>query len=71
VASIETLAADEDYRRRGIATSLLTALFGAFRQKEIALVILSVPAVEIAAIELYGKLGFGPRAHFLWKRLIV
>jgi len=50
---------------------LLTALFGAFRQKEIALVILSVPAVEIAAIELYGKLGFGPRAHFLWKRLIV
>jgi len=37
---------------------LLTALFRAFRQKEIVLVTLSVPAVEIAAIELYGKLGF-------------
>ncbi len=70
VASIETLGVDEDYRRRGIATSLLTALFGAFKQKEIDLVTLSVPAVEIAAIELYGKLGFETRAHFLWKRLL-
>ncbi len=69
VASIEALAVNEDYRRRGIATSLLTALFEAFKEKEIDLVTLSVPAVEIAAIKLYGKLGFEPRAQFLWKRL--
>ena len=68
-ASIETLAVDEDYRRQGIATSLLTALFEEFKQKEIDLVTLSVPAVEVAAMKLYGKLGFEPRAQFLWKRL--
>ena len=69
VASIETLAVDEDYRRQGIATSLLTALFEEFKQKEIDLVTLSVPTVEVAAMKLYGKLGFEPRAQFLWKRL--
>ena len=69
VASIETLAVDENYRRRGIATSLLTAIFEAFKAKEIDLVTLSVPAVEVAAIKLYGKIGFEPRGHFLWKRL--
>jgi len=71
VASIETLAVDEDYRRRGIATSLLTVLFGVFKQKEIDLVTLSVPAVEKAAIILYGKMGFESRAQCLWKRLVV
>jgi len=69
VASIETLAVDDNYRRRGIATSLLATLFEAFRQKKIDLVTLSVPVVEIGAIKLYGKMGFEPRAHFLWKRL--
>ncbi len=69
MASIETLAVDEDHRRQGIATSLLTALFEAFKQKEIDLVTLSVPVVEVEAMKLYGKLGFEPRAQFLWKRL--
>jgi ribosomal protein S18 acetylase RimI-like enzyme len=69
VASIETLAVDDDYRRRGIATSLLATLLEVFKQKEIDLVTLSVPAVEVAAMKLYGKMGFEPRAHFLWKRL--
>ncbi len=69
VASIETLAVDEDFRRQGIATSLLTALLEEFKQEEIDLVTLSVPAVEVAAMKLYGKLGFEPRAQFLWKRL--
>jgi ribosomal protein S18 acetylase RimI-like enzyme len=69
VASIETLAVDVNYRRQGIGTTLLTALFEVFRQNEIDLVTLSVPAVELAAMKLYGKLGFEPRAHFLWKRL--
>jgi ribosomal protein S18 acetylase RimI-like enzyme len=70
VASIETLAVDEDHRRQGIATSFLTALFEAFKQKEIDLVTLSVPVVEVEAMKLYGKLGFEPRAQFLWKRLL-
>jgi len=69
VASIETLAVDKNYRRRGIATSLLATLFEAFKQKKIDLVTLSVPAVEIGAMKLYGKIGFDPRAQFLWKRL--
>jgi ribosomal protein S18 acetylase RimI-like enzyme len=69
VASIEMLAVDADCRQQGIATSLLVTLFESFRQKEIDLVTLSVPAVEIAAVNLYAKLGFEPRAQFLWKRL--
>jgi ribosomal protein S18 acetylase RimI-like enzyme len=69
VASIETLAVDVYHRRRGIATLLLRALFEAFKQKQIDLVTLSVPAAEIAAVKLYEKLGFEPRAQFLWKRL--
>src|SRR6266516_2354274 len=68
-ASPEFFFVDEDYRRQGIATSLLTALFEEFKQKEIDLVTLSVPTVEVAAMKLYGKLGFEPRAQFLWKRL--
>lgn len=70
VGSIETLAVDEEYRRQGIATSLLRILFEAFERNGIDLVTLSVPAVEIAAMKLYGKLGFEPRGHFLWKRLV-
>ncbi len=69
MASIETLAVEQDYRRQGIATSLLTVLFEAFKEKGIDLVTLSVPVVEIAAMRLYGKMGFEPRAQFLWKRL--
>ncbi len=69
VGSIETLAVDEENRRHGIATSLLTALFTEFKRNKIDLVTLSVPAAEIAAIRLYGKMGFELRAQFLWKRL--
>ena len=70
VASIETLVVDEEYRRRGIATSLVRVLFDVFNQKRIDLVTLSVPAVEKAAIKLYEKMGFEPRGYFLWKRLL-
>lgn len=69
VASVEMLAVDEDYRRRGIATSLLKALFTGFKQDEVDLVTLSVPASEKAATKMYGKMGFELRAQFLWKRL--
>ncbi len=68
-ASVETLAVDEDCRRHGIATSLLTAIFSEFKRNEVDLVTLSVPAAEIAARKMYGKLGFELRAEFLWKRL--
>jgi ribosomal protein S18 acetylase RimI-like enzyme len=71
VGSIETLAVDEEYRRRGVATSLLRILFEAFERNGIDLVTLSVPAVERAALKLYEKLGFEPRGYFLWKRLSV
>ena len=70
VASIETLVVDEEYRRRGIATSLVRVLFDVFKQKRIDLVTLSVPAVEKAALKLYEKMGFEPRGYFLWKRLV-
>jgi ribosomal protein S18 acetylase RimI-like enzyme len=48
---------------------LLTTLFEEFKRKEIDLVTLSVPAAEIAAMKLYGGMGFELRAQFLWKRL--
>ena len=69
VASVETLAVDADYRRLGIATSLLTVLFAEFKRSEVDLVTLSVPAAEKAARKMYGKMGFELRAQFLWKRL--
>ncbi len=68
-ASIETLAVDEAYRRRGIGTSLLNKLFEIFRTNGIDLVTLSVPAEETEARKLYQKLGFGERAYFLRRRL--
>jgi len=61
---------DEDYRRHGVATSLLTALFTEFKQNEVDLVTLSVPASEKAARRMYEKMGFELRAQFLWKRLV-
>jgi len=70
VGSIETLAVDKEYRRQGVATSLLGILFEAFEQNGIDLVTLSVPAAERAAMKLYEKLGFEPRGYFLWKRLV-
>ena len=69
VASIETLAVDEDYRRRGIGTSLLNKFFEVCRLNGIDLVTLSVPAEETEARRLYEKLSFEERAYFLRKRL--
>ena len=70
VGSIETLVVDEEYRRRGIATLLVGVLSNVFKRKGIDLVTLCVPAVEKAALKLYKKIGFKPRAYFLWKRLV-
>jgi ribosomal protein S18 acetylase RimI-like enzyme len=52
VGSVEVLAVEEQYRRRGIATLLLNRLFEVFRERGIDTVTLSVPADESRAKEL-------------------
>jgi len=69
VGSVEVLVVEEQYRRRGIAMSLLNRLFVIFRERGIDTVTLSVPADEIGAKELYDKLGFETRGYFLKKKL--
>jgi ribosomal protein S18 acetylase RimI-like enzyme len=46
VGSVEVLAVEERYRRKGIATLLLDRLFEVFRERGIDTVTLSVPADE-------------------------
>ncbi len=67
--SIETLAVDTQYRRRGIATALLDRVFELFRQRGVDYVSLAVPAEEEGARRLYEKLGFRESAYFLSKKL--
>jgi len=69
VGSVEVLAVDEKYRRRGIGTQLLKRLFQAFTERAIDTVTLSTPAEEIAAKRLYDKLGFETRGYFMKKKL--
>ncbi len=69
VGSVEVLAVDEQYRRRGIATLLLNRLFDVFRERGIDTVTLSTPADEVGAKELYNKLGFVTRGYFMKKTL--
>ena len=69
VGSVEVLAVDEQYRRRGIATLLLSRLFTGFRERGIDTITLSVPADERGAKELYDKLGFETRGYFMKKTL--
>ncbi len=69
VGSVEVLAVDEQYRRRGIARSLLNRLLVVFRERGIDTVTLSVPADESGAKELYDKLGFETRGYFMKKTL--
>ena len=69
VGSVEVLAVDEQYRRRGIATLLMDRLFVVFKGRGIDTVTLTTPAYEIGAKELYDKLGFETRGYFLKKRL--
>ena len=56
MGSVEVLAVNEQYRRRGIARSLLNRLFVVFRERGIDTVTLSVPVDESGAKELYDKL---------------
>jgi len=69
VGSVEVLVVAEEYRRRGIATLLLSRLFMEFRQKGFDTVTLSVPADERGAKELYDKLGFETRGYFMKRTL--
>ncbi len=69
VGSVEVLAVEEQYRRRGIATLLLDRLFVVFKGRGIDTVTLTTPADEIGAKELYDKLGFETRGYFLKKKL--
>ena len=69
VGSVEVLAVEEQYRRRGIATLLLNRLFVAFGKRGIDTVTLTVPADEFGAKELYDKLGFETRAYFMKRKL--
>ncbi len=69
VGSVEVLAVEEQYRRRGIATLLLNRLFAVFGERGIDMVTLSVPADEVGAKELYDKLGFETRGYFMKKKL--
>src|SRR5207249_10490460 len=56
VGSVEVLAVEEQYRRRGIGMSLLNRLFVVVGERGIDTVTLSVPADESGAKELYDKL---------------
>ena len=69
VGSVEVLAVEKQYRRRGIATLLLNRLFVVFRERGIDTVTLSVPADERGAKELYDKLGFETRGFFMKKTI--
>jgi ribosomal-protein-alanine N-acetyltransferase len=69
VGSVEVLAVEEKYRRRGIGTQLLNSLFRAFTKRGIDTVTLSMPAEEIGAKKLYDKLEFETRGYFLKKKL--
>ena len=69
VGSVEVLAVEEQYRRRGIATLLMDRLFVVFKGRGIDTVTLTTPADEIGAKELYDKLGFETRGYFLKKKL--
>ena len=69
VGSIEILAVEADFRRRGIGTLLLKKLLELFKDKGIDTVTLSVPASEPAALKLYEGFGFETRGYFLKKKL--
>ena len=69
VGSVEVLAVEEQYRRRGIATLLLNRLFETFRKRGIDTVTLSVPADEVGAKGFYDKLGFETRGYFMKRKL--
>jgi ribosomal protein S18 acetylase RimI-like enzyme len=56
--SISVVMVHPDYRRRGIATKLMTNALGFIRRRKKVRAVLGVMATNTAAIDLYVKLGF-------------
>ena len=69
VGYVDLMAVEAAYRRAGIGTGLLNTLLEHFRKDGIDLVILDVPAEQMAAVRMYEKLGFQVRAFNMWKHL--
>jgi ribosomal protein S18 acetylase RimI-like enzyme len=69
VGYIDLMAVDLAHRREGIGTSLLNTLLKHFQNDGIDMVILDVPAEQVAAVKLYEKLGFHVRAFNMRKDL--
>ena len=57
-ADIANVATLPEYRRKGVATALITALLDFAREKKIASLMLEVRASNDGAIALYEKFGF-------------
>lgn len=69
-ADIMNVAVDPDFRRRGVARSLLTHLQQALAQQQVHSLTLEVRASNVSAITLYETLGFvqvGRRPNYYYK----
>ena len=58
LGEINNIAVDPEYRRRGVATALLSALCAHARKAGLSKLTLEVRASNFAALSLYGKNGF-------------
>lgn len=63
-AFVDELFVDEEYRGRGIGSLLLDTAIDFLQENKIAALHLEVARENSAAIELYGKRGFVPRARY-------
>ena len=69
VGYVDLMAVALTHRRKGVGTRLMNTLLGQFRNDGIDMVILDVPAEQLAAVKLYEKLGFQTRTFNLRKHL--
>jgi len=69
VGYVDLMAVALTHRRKGVGTRLMNTLLGQFRNDGIDMVILDVPAEQLAAVKLYEKLGFQTRAFNMRKHL--
>lgn len=69
VGYVDLMAVALTHRRKGVGTRLMNTLLGQFRNDRIDMVILDVPAEQLAAVKLYEKLGFHMRAFSMRKHL--
>ncbi len=69
VGYIDLMAVDSAHRRQGIGMGLMNTLLRKFGEDGIDLVMLDVPAEQVAGVRLYEKLGFHVRALNMRKYL--